>query len=297
MSRKSIALVLGSGGARGMAHIGVIQYLEEQGFSIKSIAGTSIGALIGGVYATGKLGQYRDWVSELNRGDIVKLLDLSFSRHSLFKGEKVIGALRELVGNHDIEDLGLDYTAVATDLKTRREVWLSKGPLFDAIRASIAVPTVFAPVQRDDALLVDGGLINPIPIAPIFTGPSYPVVAVDLNGQQTGERREPAGDEDQSDAESESSYRLAIRNFLEGLMNSSNEEDERPDIFDLVTQSIDIMQSSIARLKLAAYSPDVIVQIPRNAASFFEFDRSKELVELGYAAAKDAIEERPLSRN
>lgn len=297
MSKTSISLVLGSGGARGMAHIGVIQYLEEHGFAIKSIAGTSIGALVGGVYATGKLGQYRDWVSELNRSDIVKLLDLSFSRHSLFKGERVIEALRELIGHHDIEDLGLDYTAVATDLKTRREVWLTEGPLFDAIRASIAVPTVFAPVKRDGALLVDGGLINPIPIAPIFAGPPYPVVAVDLNGQQTTEQSEPAKGKDQDDAETESSYRLAIRNFLEGLMNNRDTKDAQPDFLDLVTQSIDIMQSSIARLKLAAYSPDVIVQIPRNAASFFEFDRSKELVELGYSATREALEARPLSRN
>ncbi len=151
----TVSLVLGSGGARGLAHIGVIEWLEAQGFRIVSIAGASMGALIGGIYAAGKLDLYRDWVVELERMDVLRLLDLSFSSNGLIKGDRVIGVLRELIGECDIEGLPISFTAVATDLDRQREVWLNRGPLFDAIRASIAIPTVFTPVVREGRTLVE----------------------------------------------------------------------------------------------------------------------------------------------
>ncbi len=175
---RSISLVLGSGGARGLAHIGVIEVLEQAGYEIQSISGASIGALIGGIYAAGELETYRDWVCSLNTLDVLRLLDISFSGTSLFKGDKIIDALRDLIGPRNIEDLPLDFTAVATDLDASKEVWLSSGPLFDAIRASIAFPTVFSAVHYRGRTLVDGGLLNPIPIAPTLRDSTDMTIAV-----------------------------------------------------------------------------------------------------------------------
>lgn len=154
MSNKSLSLVLGSGGARGLAHVGVIDVIEEQGYRIESIAGSSMGALIGGVYAMGKLDVYRDWVCALDRGDVLKLLDFSFGAPGLIKGDRIMEVMRDLIGECRIEDLPIAFTAVATDLDARREIWIDEGPLFDAIRASVAIPTLFTPARYDGRTLV-----------------------------------------------------------------------------------------------------------------------------------------------
>ncbi|HSD68087.1 MAG TPA: patatin-like phospholipase family protein, partial [Woeseiaceae bacterium] len=168
MSRRpeTVSLVLGSGGARGHAHIGVIRALEQRDLKVRSIAGTSMGAVIGGIYAAGQLDTYVRWAMQLRKTDVVRLLDFSFTRTSLFKGERIIDVLKDLIGDRQIEDLPVAFTAVATAIEEQREVWLNKGSLFTAIKASIAVPGVFSPVVIDDRLLVDGGLVNPIPMAP-----------------------------------------------------------------------------------------------------------------------------------
>ena len=195
-----IALVLGSGGARGLAHIGVIEALEQAGFRIAAIAGASMGALVGGIHAAGRLHDYRDWVTTLKRSDVVRLLDFAFGHPGLIKGEKLIGVMRELVGEHRIEELPIPFTAVATDLATQREVWLNRGPLFDAIRASIAIPMVFTPHRIGGRELVDGGLLAPLPIAATRLTHVDMVVAVDVNDRvpavlrQFRERAEAARD-------------------------------------------------------------------------------------------------------
>ncbi len=154
-------MVLGSGGARGLAHIGIIQWLEEHDYRIESISGCSMGALVGGIYAAGELDSYREWVCALRRTDVLRFLDLAFTSGGLIKGDRIMDTLRRMVGEHAIEDLPIAYTAVATDIDRQREVWISEGPLFDAIRASIAVPTVFTPHQYLGLTLLDGGLLNP----------------------------------------------------------------------------------------------------------------------------------------
>lgn len=181
-ANKTISLVLGSGGARGHAHIGVIKALEERNLGIYNIAGTSMGAVIGGIYAADKLQTYTEWAYRLDRGDVVKLLDFSFTWTSIFKGERIIEVLKELVGDRKIEDLDKGFTAVATALDEEREVWLNNGSLFRAIRASTAVPGVFAPVELDGKTLVDGGLVNPIPIAPTLNDSTDFTIAVNLSG-------------------------------------------------------------------------------------------------------------------
>jgi NTE family protein len=279
--------VLGSGGARGLAHIGVIRCLEERGFEIGYIAGSSIGALIGGIHATGKLGVYTDWVSALRRTDVMKLLDWSFSQGALFSGERIITVLSDLIGSHDIEDLPIGFTAVATEINDKREVWLRKGPLFPAIQASIAMPLVFAPVELNGLLLVDGGLINPVPIAPTLNDNSAWTIAVDLNA-----RAEPVDELLTPDVpEPSTTLQERITDFVESLVPRTVREDtDRPGPLDLALRSLDTMQTTIGRLKLAAYAPRLVIDIPRNLATLFEFDRARELIEFGYQRTASALD-------
>ncbi len=284
----TISLVLGSGGARGLAHIGVIDVLEEQGFRIGSIAGTSMGALIGGIYARGQLDVYRHWVTALDRMDVVRLLDPSWGRNALFKGERIIGVLKELIGDCNIEDLPIAFTAVAADVDTEKEVWLNRGSLFDAIRASIAIPTVFTPSQHRGQRLVDGGLVNPIPIAPTLNDRTDLTIAVNLSGKPD---RSLAETKESAEQPPSNSYRARIAEFIESLQRRTGvgEEKRDLDLFDLISRSIDTMQNTIARFKLAAYSPDVVIDIPRNACAFYEFHRARELIDIGRERAIEAL--------
>jgi NTE family protein len=258
--RPTVALVLGSGGARGLAHVGVIETLIEYGYEIAYISGCSMGALVGGAFAAGRLEAYRDWAVSLERKHIVSLLDFSFGWQGLFKGEKVIGVLRELIGAQDIEDLPIGYTAVATDLNDQREVWLNTGPLFDAIRASIAIPSLLTPWRYRGRVLVDGGLLNPVPIAPALNHAADLIVAVNLNASRSRRAEAP-------------------------VASSTGPAS----MFEAMVTSFETMQATITRLKLAAYTPDVVVEVPRDACLFYEFERAAELIEVGRRCARDVL--------
>lgn len=289
-NKKKISLVLGSGGARGLAHIGVIQVLEEQGFDIRSISGSSMGALIGGIYAAGELDTYAEWVCALDRMDVIRLLDFSFSWSSLFKGEKIINALKELIGDRYIEDLPISFTAVATDLDESKEVWLSSGPLFDAIRASIAFPTIFSAVEYKGKTLVDGGLLNPIPIAPTLRDMTDMTIAVSLSGKAKNIPDIPPCPPEP--LEKRQKYHQKVLDFIEGLQRRGNgKEDEDEGFFDIISKSLDAMQSTIAGFKLASYTPDLIIEIPKNVSSIYEFERAKELIEIGRCRAEEVLKE------
>ena len=179
---KTVSLILGSGGARGLAHIGVIRWLEENGYAIRSISGCSMGALVGGVYAAGKLDVFTGWVRAITKKDILKLLDISFGSSGMVKGEKIIKTLKDLVGDQLIEDLPITYTAVAADITNEKEIWLNEGPLFDAIRASMSLPLFFTPARLNGVELLDGGILNPVPIAPTFSDDTDMKIAVNLGG-------------------------------------------------------------------------------------------------------------------
>ena len=166
-----------------MAHIGIIDELIRNGFEIKAIAGSSMGALIGGIYAMGQLDVYTRWVTGLERRDVIRLLDLTFARSGLIKGDRIISVLRSLIGDANIEDLPIRFTAVATEVEDEKEVWFNHGSLFDAIRASISIPTVFTPHQYLGKHFLDGGLINPIPIAPTLEDETDLTIAVNLSGK------------------------------------------------------------------------------------------------------------------
>jgi NTE family protein len=291
--KKTISLVLGSGGARGHAHIGVIRALEERDVSILNIAGTSMGAVIGGIYAADKLDTYIDWAYRLDKSDVVKLLDFSFTWTSIFKGERIIEVLKELVGDRKIEDLDKGFTAVATALEEQREVWLNDGSLFRAIRASTAVPGVFAPVHLGGRTLVDGGLVNPIPIAPTLNDSTDLTIAVNLSGTRDDYKPSEESKSAEKNA-TEDGYREKISKFINNVLASDDSKPSPPDAADLLVSSIDVMQGAIARLKLAAYAPDLTINIPRNAASFFEFHRAEEMAELGYERTCKALDDRGL---
>ena len=291
---KPISLVLGSGGARGLAHIGVIDWLVEHDFEIRSIAGSSMGALVGGIFAAGELDTYSHWVKALDESDVLGLLDLSFGSGGLFKGEKVIERLRDLIGARRIEDLPIAFTAVATDVEQQKEVWINKGPLFDAIRASIAVPLVFTPFRREGRRLLDGGLLNPLPIAPTLTDTTDLTIAVNLGGRPEEsliplEEGVAPHETAPVSAEEARDYSDRIKAFVRELQGRFKQSDEDEwDFFDIMAMSIDAMQNTITRMKLAAYNPDITVTIRSDAARAYEFYRAAELIELGYQRA-DAV--------
>jgi NTE family protein len=285
---RTVSLVLGSGGARGLAHIGVIDWLTENGYEIRSIAGSSMGAMIGGIYAAGKLDVYTRWVLALQRLDVIRLLDLSFGSTGLFKGERVIGVLKELIGDRNIEDLPVPFTAVATDIQNGKEVWLSRGPLFDAIRASIAIPTIFTPHTIEGRQLVDGGLVNPIPIAPTLRDRTDLTVVVNASAPPAGEHATPFSGEAPDD-DATGIYHQRIVKFIADLTHRRKVKKEEMGLFDILSRSMDIMQDLIARFQLAAYSPDVIIEIPRDVCSVYEMYRARELIELGRARAKTML--------
>ena len=287
---KTVSLVLGSGAARGLAHIGVIDWLVEHGYRIASVAGASMGALVGGIYAVDKLDSYRNWVVALDRSDVLRVLDLAFSSEGLIKGDRLIETLKLMVGEHRIEDLPISYTAVATDLARQREVWLTEGPLFDAIRASIAIPTIFTPHVCKGMKLLDGGMLNPVPIAPTFKDMTDLTIAVNLNAYRSKGEAAPARQRRHKMTREPEGYRKYIKEFLDRSQDGATTHHKRElGLLELLGSSFETMQAAISSAKLASYPPDVLINIPRDACKAYEFDRAAELIELGYRMTGKAM--------
>jgi NTE family protein len=316
----TVSLVLGSGGARGYAHIGAIEELIAQGFDIRSIAGCSMGALVGGIYAAGKLDDYRDWSRSLQRLDVLRLLDWTLSGGGFIKGDRVIGQIRTLIGEIRIEELPISYTAVAVDLYAQREVWFSRGPLFDAIRASISIPTVFRPHIYEGRTLVDGGMLNPVPVTPTLRDLTDCTIAIDVNGPDEESNGKPIvahdptfGDMDEALIANEhidtlasaapvgepatggplATSRRKIASFIDGLIEKREKRQaERaadPGALELFARTLDVVQQTVTRYKLAAQPPDLIIRVPRNVCAFYEFHRADEVIELGREQTRKAL--------
>jgi len=287
--RRTVALALGAGAAKGLAHIGAIEEIERQGFEIVAVAGSSMGALIGGVYAMGKLDVYRDWVCSLAKLDMLKLVDWTFSGGGLIKGERIIGTLRAMVGDTDIEELPIAYTAVATDIDREREIWLTRGSLFDAIRASIAIPTLFRPYMIGSHRLVDGALLNPLPVTPLIRESADYLIAISVDG--TADRPAAPAQNASADEIEPPTPRTRIGEwfgrFRPGILEKQPQE---PGALALLTQAMDLMQANLARLRLAAYQPDLLIELPRNIALSYEFYRAQELIELGRLRTREVLE-------
>ena len=284
----TVSLVLGSGGARGLAHIGVIHWLEENDYKIGSISGCSMGALIGGIYAAGKLDDFEHWVRAITKVDIVTLLDLAWDKSGLVKGDKIIETLIELVGDQLIENLPIPYTAVAADVTSEKEVWINTGRLFDAIRASISLPLFFTPYNHKGANLIDGGVLNPVPIAPAFGDDADMIIAVNLGGVLDSK---PAPQNiNAAPDKAASSLHDKIRDYVSHLQETIKQQGPVDwSVIDIADQAFDAMQSTIARQKLAAYPPDRTIEIARNACGTLEFDRADEMIALGYARAAQVL--------
>lgn len=296
-----IHLILGSGGARGLAHIGVIRELEAQGYEIARITGCSMGALIGGLYAAGKLEEYESWVMELSRFDVLRFLDVSFStRNGMVKGDRIMDRLGDWVGGIEIRDLKLPFTAVAADIVHGKEVWIEKGDLINTIRSSISVPGLFTPFEMNGMLLVDGGILNPLPIPPISIENSYKTVAVSLSGRAL---KNPFGDTSPAKAQQPEKtligYRKKVADFLENLQETfglENEEKEAKKLHamsftDVMMGMFNTMQDTIARYQLAGNPPDILIEIPENICSAHEFDKAQQLIPAGAYWTKKALQE------
>ncbi|MEP4545251.1 MAG: patatin-like phospholipase family protein [Saccharospirillum sp.] len=289
---KKTSMALGSGGARGLAHIGILRALQDSGdYQISSIAGSSIGALVGGLYAAGKMDDYADWVSELSLGEIWKLLDFSYSRVGLFKGDRIMDRLAELVGDTQIDDLNMPFSAVATDIQKREEVWITQGSMFEAIRASIAIPGFFTPVRRNGRLLVDGGLLSPLPMTPLLYHDAEFNVVVSLNGNaHQPEPKKPVPDE-AADSQDEPSNKLLqwFQQTRQSLGFENASQGNSNSVVDIFAQSVEAMQDRIARYQLAAFEPDLLIEVPVDACGILDFHRGKEMIDLGYELTRQAL--------
>ncbi|SIS58254.1 patatin-like phospholipase family protein [Neptunomonas antarctica] len=288
----SVSLVLGSGGARGYAHIGVIEVLEARGYHISCIAGSSMGALVGGLYAAGALDAYREWVMGLSRLQILRLLDLTFGLGTI-RGDRLFQKITDLAGDPGIETLRIPFTAVATDIIHHKEVWFQRGSLQAAIRASVAVPGVFAPIVDAHRVLVDGGVLNPLPIIPVVAARSDLIIAVDLNSS-------PAMPEVQLPRALSLIPTVPDSVAMASILKKNGEKNYENKFkldsnLDVLMCSLEVMQGALSQYKIAGYSPDVLMNIPTETCRFHDFHRAREVIEVGRKVANeslDALEER-----
>lgn len=286
--KHTVSLVLGSGGARGLAHIGAIHWLEENGFKIKSISGCSVGAIIGGAYAAGKLDNFEEWARAITKVDIFKLLDVSWQRNGLIKGDKVIQALTDLVGDVMIEDLPIKYTAMAADIINEKEVWMNSGRLLDAIRASMSLPLFFTPFKHEGVDLIDGSVLNPVPVEPTLNDKTDFTVAINL----VGKRDSTKTDKIEKDSINKSSSPLTekISGVIKTLKGSSpDQKDEEWGAYDIANLAFDAMQGTIAKQKLTSHKVDYVIEIASNECGILEFDLASQMIELGHKKAQESL--------
>lgn len=288
---KKVRLVLGSGGARGMAHIGVIEELERQGYQIVEVAGCSMGAVVGGIYCAGYLEDYKLWLIKLTKLDVFRLLDFTLSAQGFVKGERIFKAIEEFIGDHSIEKFRIPFTAIATDVIARKEVHYKTGSLFKALRASIGIPTVFTPVVEGSAQLVDGGVLNPLPVNVVMRDAGDLVVAVNLNANIVVSNNQNTSVAD--DNKERAAYLRMLDSFRTQILkieSKAEENVEKLGLFDLLNKSYDLTQDKLTELMIHVHQPDVVVDVPRDLCGVFEFYRANEIIEEGRRATRQAIE-------
>jgi len=296
--KKKVQLVLGSGGARGIAHIGVIQMLIQDGYEIVEVVGSSMGAVVGGMYCAGFLAQYTEWLLKQTKSDVYRLFDITFSMKGFVKGERIFGVLEQLAGKQQIEKLPIPFTAIATDMLTRTEVHFTEGDLYKALRASTGIPGVFTPVAENKSLFVDGGVLNPLPVDVITRRDDAIILAVNLNGAFVNESlSDKKIQPDSADAQPESESQAIITKLRSFFNSASKPEAKTPEsvvipslsMFELLNASYDATLDRLVEVTLEKYPVDVLVEIPRNTCSVFEFYRSAELINVGKTAYTNAM--------
>jgi len=310
---RRIALALGSGGARGYAHIGAIGVLRERGYEIVNVAGSSMGALVGGLFAAGKLEAFTEWALGIRQVDVLRMLDPAIMGPGVIRAEKVIEHVGELLSGAVIEDLPVAFTAVATDLLTRRTVWFQEGPVDVAIRASIAIPGLITPVVWNGRLLADGGILDPVPIVAAASARADATIAISLTGERRGHGegvpvRESAADRPVEEwldrfrrAAGQWFDRDAVRALTDRVRSRRRgtppEDDESSTLLpsglwpqDVLNLSLEAMQDLVTRYRLAGYPPDVLITVPKDACRTMEFHRAKEMIELGRRLTAEALD-------
>ncbi len=283
---KQVSLVLSSGGARGIAHIGVIEELEKQGFEIKSIAGTSMGALVGGMYATGKLDVYKKWMCSLDKMDVFNLIDFTFSKNGIMKGDKILREMKRIIPDRNIEDLSIPFVAVATDISNDKDVIFNSGSLYDAIRASISIPTVFTPFVKDESYIVDGGVLNPIPINRIKRVDDDILVVVNVNARISN-IKPPLPENNNHEEKRYSKYINTVINKLNYFI--PKHETDKLGYFSLLNKTMGLMLHQISLMTLEKYQPDILINISRDSFGTYDFYKSEELIKAGRKATIEAI--------
>lgn len=285
--KNKVSLVLSGGGARGIAHIGVIEELEQRGFEIKSISGTSMGALVGGIYAVGKLQEFKNWMYTLDKLDVFKLIDFTLSSQGLIKGDRVFKKMKEFIPDMDIEELKIHYAATATDIINKKEVVFTKGSIYEAIRASVAIPSVLTPVKKDNSLLVDGGVMNNLPINHVKRTRNDILIVVYVNAAIPVNK--PSISEKENEKK-QSIYLKKIKQFQDQLhiIHPKNEH-EKLGYFDLINKSISMLTDHVSKLSIEKYPPDILIEVSHDACGTYDFYKAEELVEFGRYAAVESI--------
>lgn len=293
--KKKVSLVLSGGGARGIAHIGVIEELERQGFEIVSLAGTSMGAMVGGVYALGKMQEFKTWMCSLDKIKVFNLVDFSFSSQGLVKGDKVFNTMKQFIKDKNIEDLKIPFVAVAADLLNKKEVVFNSGSIWDAIRASVAIPTVITPVISGTALLVDGGVLNNIPVNRVKRVEDDLLIAVNVSADVPPINVAVGQDKDST---TETLYQKNIRKFQLQLHKIlPQDKEEKLGFFDVMNKTIELMRYHMTQISLEKHAPDLMINISRESCGSYDFYRSAELIEIGREAAKIILDEARLKND
>ncbi len=295
---KDVALVLSSGGARGLAHIGVIEELLSRGFNITSVSGSSIGALVGGLFAAGKLNDFKEWTITLNKIDVIALIDFTLTTKGFVKGEKVFDRMRKLnlIPDINIEDLTIPYSAVAVDIINNQEHIFSSGSLQKAIRASISIPSVFTPISIDGGLLVDGGVLNPLPLKHIKRNANDLLIAVDLNALNAYEKPKLTTKRTSNNIQNEKLAALVKKwDELFGHTQSTKAIKQKKTTpknvgyFDVLMRSVLLMQSKLTQYSTEITPPDILIPISKDASTVFEFYKAEELIAYGREMCAKAL--------
>lgn len=286
---KKVSLVLSGGGARGIAHIGVIEELEKRGYEIVSVAGTSMGALVGGLYVAGGLEEYKNWMYTLDKRKVFQLVDFTLSREGLVKGDRVFKAMKELVPEGNIEDMAIPYAAVAVDLVTKKEIVFREGSLYDAIRASVSIPNVFKPTRNGEMVLVDGGVLNNLPVNRVERIEGSTLMAVYVNAKVPLQKPTQTVEEEEK---KQAVYRRKMQEFHDHLPKlPKREREERFSVFNQINASISLMTGKIAQMNLEIYQPDLLINVSRDSAGTYDFYKSEEILENGRYAAQLALDD------
>lgn len=291
--KKEVSLVLSSGGARGIAHVGVIEELERRGYHIRAISGTSMGALVGGIYAAGGLKLYKEWALTLDRMDVFSLVDFSWRGTGIVKGDRVLEEMKKIIPDRVIESFPIPFSAIATDIINGKEVVFEKGSLYDAIRASISIPTVFTPFEYNGMLLVDGGVVNPVPISRVKRSDNDILIVVDVNAMIPFKRKVNAKEiAVEKEMEKDKKFKKYIDLFYDKINSYiPKHEKDKLGYYNLINKTSSLMVHQISAMSIQKCNPDVLVNCPHEAFGVFDFYKAADIIKLGTERAAMALDE------